>query len=169
MFLPDVFHVPLNVKLLELEMVTVFTVCLTSEVKLLLIAEIFISWPVGFLLLVPLNMWFMILSLKKGGNHNVYLICDWKSAVLNILKKKKVLSISCPFMLTFIAILALLQHFDSLKMYARDVIPCVLMVPVCIWMMLSKCSRGRRPELLPITQGFFHNLGNLSRKSDPLG
>lgn len=35
-------------------------------------------------------------------------------------------------------------------------------------MILCKCARGRRPELLPITQVFFHNLRDFTKKSDPL-
>lgn len=35
-------------------------------------------------------------------------------------------------------------------------------------MILCKRARGRRPELLPTTQAFFHNLGDFTKKSDPL-
>lgn len=103
----------------------------------------------------------------KTNSQDVWLIFDCMTAVLNFWKRK-LLSCPWPFTLTFIALVALFWLSDSLSVFARDVILPVLMALVCTWMIMCKHARGRWPELLPITQAFFRNLSDSTKKSELL-
>lgn len=139
------------------------------QLKFLLIADLFVGWSLGCSLLSDLKKRLMIPSGKKTPtSQDVWLRFDCMIVVLNFWKRK-LLSCPWPYTLAFIALVALFWLFDSLKVFARDVILSVLMALVCTWMIMCKHMRGRWPELLAITQAFFHNLSEFTKKSELLG